>query len=243
MKRRIVAFCFVLIFVFSLGAFSVSAANEELLIDEAGLLTAEEQQTLSKQLEEIKAEQNFIVAIVTMESLPEEMSSQEKAEELYDELYGEDSDGCLLLRTLNPRYVYVCTTGTGREIIDPKLEKIFDKIEDDMLDDNYPKAFGKYAKLCNKYVDETYHFPLLRNLLISLAIGFLIALIVVLIMRAQLKSVKAQNLAQEYMKEGSLNVTEARDLYLYSNISKTKIERESSGGSSGGSHGGGGRSM
>ena len=122
--------------------------------------------------------------------------------------------------------------------------KIFDKIGSDLKNGNYYEALSQYGELCDKYVTDAHKFPLVRNLLICLGIGLLIALIVVLVMRAQLKSVKPQNLANDYLKDGSLNVTEARDLYLYSHISKTKIERESSGGSSGGSsRGGGGRSL
>ena len=217
------------------------------LIDDAGLLTNQEQEKLAKKLKEISEEQEFAIAIVTMETLPEGYTESMMADKLYDDLnygYGENRDGCLLLRTLNPRYVYVSTMGSGKKIIDPKLESIFDKIEDDMKSDNYYDAFVKFAEQCEKKVIDSQKFPFVKNLLICLAIGLIIALLAVLVMRAQLKSVKPQNLANEYLKDGSLNVTEARDLYLYSHISKTKIERESSGGSSGGgSHGGGGRSM
>ena len=142
----------------------------DLLMDSAGLLTEEEQEALLSQLKEISERQQFTVAIVTLDSLNSDITPQEFADYLYEEGnygYGENKDGCLLLRTLDPRYVYVTTTGFGQKAIDSDtLEDIFDEIESDMHSDNYFAAFQKFAELCDKKVSDARTFPLIKYLLI-----------------------------------------------------------------------------
>lgn len=82
---------------------------------------------------------------------------------------------------------------------------------------------------------------------ISFAIGLVVALIALLIMRSQMNTAKPQHGAASYLKQDTYRVGVQRDIYLYSNVSKVrKSESSSSGGgssvhrSSGGrSHGGG----
>lgn len=91
----------------------------------------------------------------------------------------------------------------------------------------------------------------------ALFFGFIIAFIVVSVMKGQLKSVKKAYGAASYEVPGSFSVTRSRDIFLYRNISKRRIDNDTnrsphsghrSGGSSvhssssGRSHGGrGGR--
>lgn len=262
MKKRILTLLLALVFVFSLASFSVSAEDKTiriadkyveikdpgLMIDLSENLTEEEQEKLSEQFLEISKRLDFAVTAVLIENLPDGYTEETVADTVYDEMgydYGENRDGCLLLYITGQQRVYLRSVASGKDIIDPKLDEIFDEIGSDLKSGNYYKAFSRYAELCDNYVTDAHKFPIVRNVLICLGIGLIVALLAVLVMRSQLKSVKPQNLANDYLKDGSLNVTEARDLYLYSHISKTKIERESSGGSSGGSssRGGGGRSL
>ena len=79
-------------------------------------------------------------------------------------------------------------------------------------------------------------FPLVSNIFISLGIGFVIGLAATSAMASQLKSVAMQKSAVNYVKRGSLNVTNSSELFLYANVNKEYIEpSSSSGGSSGGS--------
>lgn len=89
----------------------------------------------------------------------------------------------------------------------------------------------------------------LGRFLISLIIGLLAALITVLVMRGAMNTKRAQHSAGAYLKQGSYELKVQRDLFLYSNVTKTARPKESSssgGGSSvhrssgGRSHGGGG---
>ena len=65
--------------------------------------------------------------------------------------------------------------------------------------------------------------------------GCLIALIVVLVMLSQLKSVKPKRGAAEYTKADGMRMTRSSDLFLYRTVSRIRRETDSSG-----SHGGGG---
>ena len=80
-----------------------------------------------------------------------------------------------------------------------------------------------------------------KAILISLVIGFVIAIIVVLVMKGKLKSVRMKDNATDYTVPGSMNITDGHELYLYSTVVATpKPRNDSSSGSGGSSHGGGG---
>ncbi len=74
----------------------------------------------------------------------------------------------------------------------------------------------------------------------SIAIGLVVGLIVASSLKNQLKSVRGQVTATDYMRKDSMRLTDQQDLYLYSNVAKTPRVSEnrtgSGGGHSGGSH-------
>ena len=86
------------------------------------------------------------------------------------------------------------------------------------------------------------------SLVIALVIGFIIALIYTGSLKGQLKSVQAQRAAANYVKNGSMNITNSRDFFLYRRVDRTEKSSSSDdkGGSSthtsssGATHGGGG---
>ncbi|MEE0524952.1 MAG: TPM domain-containing protein, partial [Faecalibacterium prausnitzii] len=73
------------------------------------------------------------------------------------------------------------------------------------------------------------------------------------VMKSRLKSVAPQRDATSYVRQGSMKLTNQRDLYLYREIHRTERPKETDSGSSGGSsthtsssgstHGGGGGSF
>lgn len=89
----------------------------------------------------------------------------------------------------------------------------------------------------------------LKIVLISVGIGAVVALIVILIMRSGMKTAKRQYSAGNYLINDSFHLEIHRDVYLYSNVTRTRRESSNSSGgggssvhrSSGGTrHGGGG---
>lgn len=74
------------------------------------------------------------------------------------------------------------------------------------------------------------------NIVIALVIGVVVALIVTLSMKSKMKSVGPQRAARGYVRDGSFELTENRDLYLYCTVTRTPIPR--SDDNSHGTHGG-----
>ena len=85
---------------------------------------------------------------------------------------------------------------------------------------------------------------------IGILSGLIVALIYILVLRGQLKSVAPNESAADYVVKGSLHVTNSREFFLYHTLHRTvRAESSSSGGgggssthrsSSGATHGGGG---
>ena len=90
-------------------------------------------------------------------------------------------------------------------------------------------------------------------LALALGIGLALAWVVVHVMQSQLRSVAFQENAASYVREGSMKLTNQRDLFLYRDVHRTERPKESSSSDSGGSsthtsssgttHGGGGGSF
>lgn len=257
MKKKILAFFSMLLLCISM-TFPVSAAGER-LVDDADLLSESEESALLNQLDEISERQDMDVVVVTVDSLGGK-SAMSYADDYYD-YNGYAPDGILLLVSMEEREWHITTTGYGiTAFTDWGLENIANAFLDDLSDGQYYDAFSTYAEMCDDYITqakagEPYDvttapavsepFPLGRNLLISIVIGVVVALIVTGIMRSQLKSVRPQRAASQYMIQGSMRVTESRDMFLYRHVDRRRREKNESGGgskthrsSSGRSHGG-----
>lgn len=151
-------------------------------------------------------------------------------------------------------YIFTCGYATTA-FTAAGIEYIGNEIKPDLSDGSYADAFTGYAELCDDFIThansgEPYDEGKLPRkplsliwIPVSLLIGFLIAKIVVGNMKSKLKTVHAQATADSYVKSGSMNITESRDLFLYHTVTRTERPKNnsSSGGSNGGSsHGGGG---
>ena len=245
----------------------VSQSTYPRLMDEAGLLSSDEAAEIKAKLDEISERQKFDVVIATVNSLSGK-TPREYADDLYDYSgfgFGENKDGVLFLISMEDRDWYITTTGYGiAAITDAGREYIADKFTGYLSDGDYAEAFRIYANEVDRFVTNAVetgkpydvgnlpHDPLsLIWIPISLVVGILIASAVVGGMKSKLRSVSFASAADSYVKPGSMNVRESRDMFLYSTVSRTAKPKDSdSSGSSGGSsthtsssgttHGGGG---
>ena len=64
------------------------------------------------------------------------------------------------------------------------------------------------------------------KILISLLIGLAIALVIVLLMKRSMSSVRKQKNAGEYVKKDSFQLVESRDIYLYSTVTRVRINTD-----------------
>ena len=78
------------------------------------------------------------------------------------------------------------------------------------------------------------------DLVMAFGLAFIISLIVTGIMRRQLKTVYKRSKADNYMKQGSLQLTKKNDLLLYRNVERKKRPERTSSSSSGSSRSSGG---
>lgn len=264
MKKRIISciFVFVLCICFAMPAFAAGTADY--VVDGADLLTDREEDALSAKLEEMSQRQKMDVVVVTTDGL-DGKSAREYANDYYENNgygYGENRDGILLLVNIADRDWWISTCGYGITVFtDAGIDYISEKFLPDLSDGNYEEAFNIYADWCDKFIDqaksnEPYdinnlpqepHEPLSFVWVpISIAVGFVIALISVGIMKGKLRTIRREPAADSYIRNGSMNITESRDLYLYSRLDRTARPKENKSGSSthksssGTTHGGGG---
>lgn len=257
MTKRIFAALFAVILILSAAMLPVSAEATYLskLDDTAQVLSDSEKSSLQSTINEVSEACKCNLAFVTVKDLngasfSHNGTTRDYADMYYETNFGKNTDGIVVLLVLNngrgKRDIYISTSGKCiKRLSDSERESIFD----DALDHHSPDSKGYYDFLNNiaqgikKAVP-----PHLKWYMLPLAflIGFGIAMLILMFMKKQLKSVEMQRGAVNYVRPGSMSVTASRDSYLYSTVSRTARPKDSGGShtsSGGGTHGGGGRSF
>ena len=235
------------------------------VMDSAGVLSAEQLEDLQSTADEKANRLSFDFTAVLVGELDAGADLEACADDVYDSCefgYGPEYDGVLLLiDPVNRRY-HISTCGYGIEVLnDAALEYMGQKIQPSLSEGNWTAAIKIFFSetellLLSTRAGSPYqapHEPLgMHWIFIALAGGFLIAAVVVGGMKAQLRSVRAQPSAANYVRKDSMQLTRSRDLFLYRNVTRTrkpqKSERSSSGSTthtsaSGTTHGGAGGSF
>jgi len=242
MKKRI--FCLLGILLLAVCLIQPAFASDGIahLVDEADLLTDSEEKALSAKLDEISSRQSLDIVIVTVESTGERTAT-EYADDTYD-YSGYSEDGILLLISMDERERAISTSGYGiTAFTDAGLEYLTDQITDQMSAENWNQAFHSFAELCDEFITqaktgEPYDSgnlpkkpfrPILTGL-VSLGIGFILALFRMNKLKNQLHTVRAKTAAKDYV--GNLQLTEQKDLFLYRHVDRREKSESSSGGSS-----------
>lgn len=235
------------------------------VVDAAYLLSDSEFTALTEKLNEICERQQFDIVIVTVDDLQGYATAQELADDIYDYNgygFGENNDGCLLLISLEDNDWYISTTGYGiTALTDAGIQYIGKQITPDLGDGDWAGAFNLYADLIDEFVTqakngESYDngnlphsiLETIKAIIISLVIGVACAAITMVnVKKKYTKAVHMNANAQDYLVNGSLQVTGSYDNFVYTNVTRTEIPKETSSsgssthsGSSGTTHGGGG---
>ena len=243
MKNKIISLFLVVLLLFCFGV-TVSAEDieatgyeEYFVVDDADLLSDFEETSLNETLKKISHTYNAQVIVATIDSM-EGADIDTFIEFSYDQFefgYGENYDGVFLFVCMDPREYRILSNGFAADAISPDaIDSISDNIVDDLSSGDYISAFEQYAEECEYYLDghiNGFPFNFAKNLLISIAIGLVLALIVTTNMKSKLKSVKMQAAATEYTKPGSMQVTYTNDFFLYRVIDRQKKESKSSSSS------------
>ena len=263
MTKKIIAILFALMLCVLSVVPAFALSDMPRLVDDSDVLSAEEETALLSRLDGVSEAHQFDLVVVIVDDFAG-MSAMDYADDFFDYNgygYGDGRDGSLLLIGVNEDYRWISTSGYGiTAFTDAGIQYIGSEIVSDIQSGFYYDAIDSYITLCDEFLTQSESgapydsntlpkgkFPVLFSLFVSIVIGFVVALIAVLVMKGQLKSVRRQSAASNYLKAGSMNVTESRDVFLYRNVTKVKkAENNSSSGSSthrsssGRSHGGGG---
>ncbi|NLX64711.1 MAG: TPM domain-containing protein [Clostridiaceae bacterium] len=240
-KRNLLISLTIIFWVASLvTGFAASDRELPLLVDDADLLTISEKEILHAELERISKEYKCEVAIVTVKFKGIGRTATEYADDFFDYYgygYGKNDDGILLLVSVLDRDAAISTHGNAIRIFtDTKLNYMYKKFLPYLTNGNYSKAFSTFVELCEEIFEQARAgTPFLsgKRLIVSLIAGVIFALIVTGIMKGQLKSVRFQPAATNYLRDNSFNLKVSRDLFLYSRIDRRlKPKSSSSSGSS-----------
>lgn len=204
------------------------------LVDDANLLTEDEETQLLGTLDEISKRQEVDVAVITANSL-DGRTAMEAADDLFDYCgygFGTGRDGLLFLISMGEREWHISTHGYAvTAFTDAGLEFISEQFIDDLKDGNYAAVFQTYAEWCDNFITQAktgapydvdnlpkLPFSVLGVGIFSLGVGFLAALFVTGIMKGRLKSVHSQRKSDAYIKKDSFKLDKRDDLFLYKDV-------------------------
>ena len=258
----------VLVMLTILSPLPVHAADQlTYLVDDAGLLSSEDAASIESQLTDLAQKYDMHYVIVTDDD-PNISSAMEVADDFFDYNgygVGDDRSGVLLYINMSTRDVWISTRGFGiTAFTDAGIEYILDQLVDGLGDEAYYETFETFTALCDDFTQQAKNgtpydvdhmpqepFPWIGGLIMCMALGAIVGLIYILVLRSQLKSVAPNESAADYVVKGSMHVTNSREFFLYRTVSRHERPKENSSGGGGGStthrsssgatHGGGGR--
>ena len=263
-------------------ALTVTAADDKRLVDNADIISAENEKIILDYLDEKSAELDFDFTVLTEQTIYG-ADVQDYADEYYDG-HGFSSDGILLLIVMDTREWAFSTSGFGITVFgDGELGELENAMVGALSQGEYANGIANYAQGAVYFVNYAkeygYNFsedgyytdydsngntvhhtesvpaPIGKRILISALIGVIIAAIAVLVMKSKMNTVHKKAAASDYIREGSLDITRANDVFINSSVARTpraqaqsrsggsshhgggSIHISSGGGSHGGSHG------
>ena len=243
----------VLLFLLVLVLVAVPALGSGNLINDGeGLLSYEQAADLESHYASYS---RFTPVLVTVDSFGGR-SAESFAGHVYDQM-GYPYDGILYLVSLTEGEWYILTNGACHDRISNwDAEEMGEILVEYLRDGDYYEAFYLFPELADRFMSasesaiggvdgptavyETHSKNYGKTIAICMVVGLLIGGISVGIMASMMKSVRPQNSAAEYTRPGSMVLTNQRDIFLYSHVTRTPKPKSSSSGGGGGSRGGAG---
>lgn len=240
----------------------VSADELPRVIDDADLLSASEEADLQAVIDVLIDEHSFDFVIVYTDDIGSSSPRQYADDYFDDNGYGygDGRDGILLLVSMAERDWYISTSGSGIGCFsDHTLDSIGSDIVLYLSDGDYYDAareflsaaeavlegdyYGSSDEYYDDYYDDYYYtenyvgseesdrFPVMAELIV-IVVSLVIAFIAASMAKRSMNTARKQVGASRYIGAKGANITVARDTYLYSTVSKVKIESDSSHGGS-----------
>jgi len=235
MKTKVIKFCLTFLIIF----FVSPAFAQERVIDNAGLLSQQEKAGLLAAAASAASAYNFDLVIVTEKNIGAS-SPADYADGFFDRNgygLGQNKDGALFLLVTDSRDYWFSASGRGIKVLNSTAaNKLEGSVVKQLRENNFYGAFNAFLVNWNEFLSldakgRNYNFFHQWNLVLvliawvlALAVGF----IVVQTWKSAMDTVLPQTQAAAYVVPGSLAFKEKKDSFLYSTISKTRIQTQSS---------------
>ena len=234
-----------------LFSFQVYAAPTQYVYDYAGLLTDSEKASLENLAAELSAERGIAFIILTTNDTDGKYIKDYMSDFVDNSEVGYESPGgstAIIALDMMNRDVYLAAFGNAKTYLDYKrLEKIREKVTPALSEGNYEKGFEQFIDQAHYYSGYEPGFNpdnLLYKFWFQLLVSVSIAAIAVGIMVANRGGrITVDN--STYIDSDNSGVTNSRDTYITTHISKVKkpSNNNKGGGGFGGGVSGGGRSF
>ena len=216
--------------------------------DEGGLLNEAQRAELSRLLTDISQRHDCDVVLITAERIPSSYRDVRVfAADRYEALGYSMESGMVMLHSPAERDYAFIATGSAEQALTPDaLARLEHVVVDKLKEDDFYGAYVEFANNCDDFLTRAENGKPFKNNLISPAFAGIAAVVVGLLagagvtgsMAAKLKSVRFKANASDYVRKNSLHLTHKSEVFLYSNVTKTAIPKDTDSGSrSGGSSG------
>lgn len=111
---------------------------------------------------------------------------------------------------------------TLTEELNSQEEIVVYSVSEEMLAENTAEEVSDTSEDENGFSMQDF----LKKLLISLAVGVVIALIICFIMKSMMKTANPKRTANDYIRKNSFNISRSRDIFIYANVTKKKRVKE-----------------
>lgn len=250
--KRIISVFVVLLVLISLICLPACAANGEYVVDDAGFLSSSDEASLESAAAAVSEKYGCGVYILTVPDLEDMGYGSDPYVAAYSHYrdnalgLGGERNGIIIF--ISARYldyaVFVYGDGAEYAIDEDGITMLEDEYIDYLSAGLWYEGFKAYIDGCGRYLELAEQGEPVRageggSVLIGVVIGLAAALIVCLIQKNKLKSVRKGTQAGNY-NVGGLDLTKRIDQFTHTTVSKRKIEKSSGGGNSVARSGGGG---
>lgn len=228
-----------------------AAEDIQYVIDEAGLLSESEEESLNKLCNKVSKNCGIDMIVVTLKNGYDYEEFDNYMEKLVADKYGNykysDNEYSAVVYGIDikSRADRFCATGKARvNVSDGTYSDMCKKSESYLSEDDYYAGIKSFVKGVNVKLNDSIVFKLFYKWYIKLAISVVVAVIVVLIMMYNAKAQMSVS-STTYTKDHKFKVNAQRDVFINTTVVTRRIQSNNGGGRSGGGggdhsgHGGG----
>lgn len=241
MKRKVFALLSALFLVLAIAVPAAANASGSYVLDEAQLLDEQQEKQLNELAASYTEKYDCGLYIATVDDYRtygyDVMDAAMAIYKEHDMGAGSDKDGALLLLSMSDRdYSLICYGTWGNRVFD---EDARDDIAQSFLpyfrNDDWYNGFRAYLQSSGNTLSGSSFKQTAISVVLVLVCPAAVALVVVLILKSQMKSVRTGSQARPYVVEESKKLRVREDVFTHTTEVRRKIEQHHNTGSSGGS--------